>query len=119
MLNQAPDLCEKHGPCEKQHYDGRNRLLAEDADAGLEADGVVLGNEGNLESGFHAEDGFEESAFGDGDVNAAAHKVVAVDFVAFEGEILTYTVGNGGYERGIGGESGFGVECSHGYRQRS
>lgn len=76
LLDEAPELGEEDGPEEEHGDDGRDGLLAPDADTGLEADTVALGEECDFQGCFHADHGFEETAFADGDVAATGAKGV-------------------------------------------
>lgn len=114
LLDEAPELGEEDGPEEEHGDDGRDGLLAPDADAGFEADAVALGEEGDFKGGFHADHGFEEAAFADGDVTAACAKGVFADL---ESVFLEIFLNMFGYLRDKGWRTVndcFSAECGHG-----
>lgn len=114
LLDEAPELGEEDGPEEEHGDDGRDGLLAPDADTGLEADVVALGEEGDFQGCFHADHGFEETAFADGDVAATGAKGVFADLESVFLEIFLNMFGYLRDKRRRTVNDCFSAECGHG-----
>lgn len=113
LLDEAPELGEEDGPEEEHGDDGRDGLLAPDADTGLEADTVALGEEGDFQGCFHADHGFEETAFADGDVAATGAKGVFADLESVFLEIFLNMFGDLRDKRWRTVNDCFSAECGH------
>lgn len=113
LLDEAPELGEEDGPEEEHGDDGGDGLLAPDADSGFEADVVALGEEGDFQGCFHADHGFEEAAFADGDVTAACAKGVFADLESVFLEIFLNMFGDLRDKRWRTVNDRFSAECGH------
>lgn len=89
-------------------------MLAPDTDASFEADVIALGEEGNFKGGFHADHGFEEAAFADGDVVTTGAKGVFADLESVFLEIFLNMFGYLRDKRRRTVNDCFRAECGHG-----
>ena len=113
LRDKSPYLSNQDRPEEEHGDDGGDGLLPEDTHTGFESHVISFGDKGDMKGSTHAENGFERSTFGDGNVVSATVQTVGIYLVSIVLEFALNTRGHDGYEGGCAVYSLFGIESSH------